>query len=377
MEVKYLRAITRRIGEYQVQHPWLVLGGVLALTIALLPGLFLVFFDTSNENFLPENDPVVEDLFAIGSDFGALDTMEILFLTDAADPGPIADLRDIAFLRRVEQMAGGIEKIGYVNRMITPATLLREKNNGAFPTSQTQVNRWIEEDERLRAFFSKDYSAMRVTVEGDSFGFEAPVTAAAIKELQGHIEATGLPSGITYKVWGNNLQFVELDRNLSSGAVFTTLLGFLVIFLLIFGFYRSFLVAVVGIVPIVLALLWTVGAMGYIHLPFTVLTTGFIPLVMGLGIDYSIHIVHNTKVLQRHGHKIEDAVVETMDEIGEAIAASMITTAIGFASLLLASLLVTQRLGMTLSLSVFFIFIGTLVIVPPVLVIQDRFKNRK
>ena len=61
-----------------------------------------------------------------------------------------------------------------------------------------------------------------------------------------------------------------------------------------------------------------------------------------------------------------------MEEVGEALFASTITTGIGFSSLILASLLITQRLGLTLTLSVLCIFAGTILIIPPVLLLKER-----
>ena len=64
--------------------------------------------------------------------------------------------------------------------------------------------------------------------------------------------------------------------------------------------------------------------------------------------------------------------METMGDIGESLIGASLTTAIGFLSLTLASLLITQRLGITLALSTIYVFLSCIVIVPPVLLLKER-----
>lgn len=372
MEVKIFRQLLRTLGEYQLRHPVGVLLAVVVFTALLVPGLFMVYFDTSNENFLPEGDPVVEDLFVVGSEFSALSSMEILFLSDAPSPKSAVDLRDPVFLARADRIALSIREIGYIDDVDSPTFLLKAANDGILPTDLEDVKALLAANPRIAGYFTNDYSAMKMTLTAGDFGSDAVSSERIVRELDAHVESVPLPEGIRAKIWGNDLQFIELDRNLAQSMGLTTFLGFAIIFLLVLAFYRSWIVAVFSIIPIIVSLVWTIATMGYIGLPFTVLTSGFIPLVMGLGIDYAIHITHSTRVLTREGHSLENAILETMDDIGESIFASTLTTVIGFLSLLLASLLITQRLGLTLALSVFYIFIGTIVMLPPILIIQQR-----
>lgn len=121
------------------------------------------------------------------------------------------------------------------------------------------------------------------------------------------------------------------------------------------GTYRSALVGLIALTPIVLALVWTISTMRLIDLPFTGLSVTIFTMVMGIGIDYSIHLVHRIKE-ERKSHKIEDAVVIAVTNVGDSLfsATATATTTVCFASLTLASLLAVDRLGRTLSLGVIF-----------------------
>lgn len=372
MEVEYIRRMTRKLGEFQVKHPWLVLIGVLLFTIVSIPGLSLVYFDTSNENFLPENDPVVESLFVVGTDFGGgFNSLTILFFADKTGENPSIDLRDPIVLQKIDRAAKSLEQLDYVNTVESPASALAALNNGVLPQDKHHIEAIIEQNPNIQTFFNSDYSIARIQITAN-FGEQAPQFSKQFDEISYLIESVDLPFGVTYKIWGDLVQFKELDENLGSAFGLSTMLSFAMIFLLYLLFYRSFVVSLFSIFPIMLALVWTIGTMGYINLPFTYLTSGFIALVIGLGDDYSIQLVHHIKHLRKEGHTIEHSIVETMGEIGEGIFAGMLTTLIGFFSLILASLLVTQRLGLTLALSVFFIFSACILLIPPVLLLQEK-----
>ena len=376
MEVAFLRKITRKIGEIQVAHPFAVLAAVIVFTLAILPGMGLLYFDTSNENFLPEDDPVVESLFFVGSDFGGFSSLQVLFFAETEGKEKTLDLRDPGFLKKADQIAQLMTGIEYIEGVTTPVTALKRYNNGVLPADLQTVKEIIADHPEIALAYNDDFSLMRITVSAVDFGTDDAEQARNLREMQVHLDSVSLPDGVQAKLWGDLVQFIELNNNLGSDLGFTTMLAFLSIFILIVIFYRSIVSGIMAIVPIAIALVWTVGTMGYINLPFTMLTSGFIPLVMGLGIDFSIHLIHGIKHLQKEGKSIEIAIVDTLEETGEAIAASTITTSIGFFSLVLASLLVTQRLGMTMTLSVIFIFVGCIVIIPPILLLQERLLNK-
>src|SRR3989338_3934845 len=114
MEVEYVKAFTSGLGRLQVKHPLLVLAAAAVFTIIIFPGLFKVYFDNDNDNFLPENDPVVETLFLVDSEFGGNAGMSLLFFGDRDARDQSVDLRDPEFLRKSDLYAKNLEAIGYV-----------------------------------------------------------------------------------------------------------------------------------------------------------------------------------------------------------------------------------------------------------------------
>lgn len=65
--------------------------------------------------------------------------------------------------------------------------------------------------------------------------------------------------------------------------------------------------------------------MGFFRVPFTQLSTGIIALILGIGIDFAIHLVDNIKRNLKE-YPLEESVKRTLQESGSAIFLSSFTT---------------------------------------------------
>ena len=115
--------------------------------------------------------------------------------------------------------------------------------------------------------------------------------------------------------------------------------------------------------------------MGFFSVPFTSLSTGIISLVLGIGFDFSIHLVDSIKTYSKR-MEFSKEVFETMNTSGKAIFLASLTTSVGFLALTFASLLGTQRLGWSLAFSMISVFIVTILFVPSMLSLLNKREER-
>lgn len=125
----------------------------------------------------------------------------------------------------------------------------------------------------------------------------------------------------------------------------------------------------VNVAPIVITLTWLAGSMRLLGLPFNALTATILSIAIGLGIDYSAHLVHRFADEYEENEHIEDALEETVRGTGGALAGSMLTTSSGTAVLALAITPVLGQFGLLMALVVFFSFVSSLLITPSAAVI--------
>ncbi|MFB6234892.1 MAG: RND family transporter [Halopenitus sp.] len=124
-------------------------------------------------------------------------------------------------------------------------------------------------------------------------------------------------------------------------------------------------------VPIAVAVGAIAGSMRLLGISFNAFTATILALTIGLGIDYSVHVVHRY-VDERRTTDAYTALDRTARGTGGALAGSMLTTASGIGVLMLAVLDVLGQFGLLTGLSIVYSFIASLLVLPSVLVVWDR-----
>ena len=380
----WTHAFLSRLGSIQTKSPMLIIMGVLIFTAVVVPGATKLYVDTDNANWIPEGDPVIEAFNDIKSYFGGTEQLNLLVMADpnypssSDDPLLVNDMRHPEVLRSVALLDKSLEELEYISFVSSPTDDILAFNSQILPNELENVKNIIESRPFIAQRFNEDFSIIKLSAASDSFG--KPGTneqEVHYQEILNEIDTISFPEGIQVVPQGGIANFIELSANLSKDIGKTTLIGFLFVIIIASLMYRSFTVGMLSFIPIIFSILWAVGIMGYIGLPFTVLTSGMLAIVMGMGIDFSIHLVHNTKEWLKEGHSIEESVIHALTGTGEAIMVATVTTVVGFLSLALASLLVTRRLGFTLAIAIGMSFLACMLIVPAVLTIEHRIKNKK
>ena len=361
-----VRYALRSIALFQTRSPVLVIVVALALTAAIAPFATQSRMDESSENWIPEDCAIITAFQSMWSDYSGTDTVTVAIILDNA--GTVSDLADPDVLKSVHRLAMVFGATEIIETVDSATFAMIAANDGHLPQTLYTSKKIIEENPDIRSKFNRDYSVMRFDVAGTS------IESVDMPAIEQEVGTVSFPDGVSVHLVGMGPMDAALGKQMESEMGFTTIAGFILVFVVASLFYRSALVGLIAITPIVLALVWTIGTMGLIDLPFTALSVTIFTMVMGIGIDYSIHLVHRIKE-ERKLHKIEDAVVIAVTNVGDSLFSATATTTVCFASLTLASLLAVDRLGRTLSLGVIFCFFAALFMVPAILVIEDKVRE--
>ncbi|ELZ26057.1 rnd superfamily exporter, partial [Halogeometricum pallidum JCM 14848] len=133
-------------------------------------------------------------------------------------------------------------------------------------------------------------------------------------------------------------------------------------------------IALANLLPIVVSVAGVAATMRLLGISFNAFTATILSLTIGLGIDYSVHVVHRF-VDERKGADLHTALRRTVVGTGGALMGSMFTTAFGIGVLVLSLLSVLGQFGVLTAVSIVYSFLTSLVILPSALVIWDRFAN--
>ena len=93
-------------------------------------------------------------------------------------------------------------------------------------------------------------------------------------------KATGTPLGL--------YEFVDI---LLRGYIKAAIWAFLVIMILIFADFRSGCATLFTLLPLIVGMIWMVGAMTLFRIPFNPANIMVLPLLVGIGVAYGIYVV--------------------------------------------------------------------------------------
>ncbi|PKK85813.1 MAG: hypothetical protein CVT48_03865 [Thermoplasmata archaeon HGW-Thermoplasmata-1] len=142
-------------------------------------------------------------------------------------------------------------------------------------------------------------------------------------------------------------------------------LGFLFIILLVA--FRNIRSVVISGTTLLIGVVWTYGIMGYAGIPLNTLNLTIVPLIMGVGIDYTIHMMNEFIEHKAEGCSDHEAFRLAGNRAGLAMYIATLTTVMGLVVMIFSPSLLMAQLGFLSALAIVFIYFLTLVFIPAAL----------
>ncbi|MEE9574301.1 MAG: MMPL family transporter [Candidatus Neomarinimicrobiota bacterium] len=152
--------------------------------------------------------------------------------------------------------------------------------------------------------------------------------------------------------------FNTLMDEIGEDGKFATKLALLVIFIVLLIDFRNIKKVILAMTPLIIGVVWMVGVMEITGLQITLLNIMAIPMIIGIGIDDGVHIVHRYQIEGRDAHK------PVFASTGRAILLTSITTMLGFGSLWFATYRGLGSMGIALFIGVGMCFFATAIVIP-------------
>lgn len=137
--------------------------------------------------------------------------------------------------------------------------------------------------------------------------------------------------------------------------------------IILFLFFRSFVIVGYSLVIVIIGVVWSIGIMELFGYKITVLSGLIAPLIMVIGLPNCIFLINKYQSeYNAHKNKIK-AIKRSVETIGISLFLANITTAIGFAVLYFTKSSMLVEFGIVSSISVMATYFITLILVPIVL----------
>jgi len=344
-----LRRVFREAGRLIASHPALTLGLAIALVFVGFAGASQVTSVTGNEAFTGEN-PTLEEYQE------AFDRSTVAVLVDG-------DVTDPSTLRAIDRFDRRMSGVDDVERVVSPADRVRGVYSG-IPGSSASIR---------EVTGSQDSAIVNVVIRPDTSQEEERAVYEKALEAK---EWAAFPAGVDVTVTGPPAFSAQLSQLIgqSTGQLLMLSIGMIIVAL--YFIFRGVRLRLLPIVAVFTGVIYTFGAIGFAGIPNSTLTSAVFPILIGLGIDYSVQF-H-----ERYEEELEDkppseALPEAVGGIGPAVLVAMLAAAAGFGATWVSTIGTPAFVwfAQTSIFGVLLTFLTAMIVLLPVLTLYVRYRG--
>jgi hydrophobe/amphiphile efflux-3 (HAE3) family protein len=209
---------------------------------------------------------------------------------------------------------------------------------------------------------SKFASVATNDIEAFNEGMKSFIAENSTENCQ--IELTGMPP-----------IYVKLNKSLVNSQLSSLVIALLMVLLIVGLILRSALKGLFATIPVIATIIVLFGFMGLTGIPLDIATVLVASIALGIGIDYSIHIITGFNYRLEESGDVQKAIEETIMTSGKAIVINVTSVSAGFLVLMFSQLVPLQNFGLLVAISMFGSGFGALTLLPVVLILANRKKS--
>jgi len=337
------------VGSRIERHPVAVLAVAALLVVAALGGAAQITSVTGNEAFTAD-DPTLE---RFGETFDR-STVAVLVRGSVTDP------RTMRAIDRLDRRLTAREN---VETVVSPADRVRAAY-GTIPGDEARIARVVESEDA--AFVSV------VLAPGLSQAEQRPVYDDTVDA----VAWAAFPAGADVTVTGQAAFSAQLSAAIQSSTQQQLGLAVGLMVVALFFLFRGVRLRLLPVVAVFVGVVYTFGAIGYAGVPNSTLTSAVFPILIGLGIDYSVQF-HGRYEEELADAPPAEALPRALAGVGPAVFVAMVAAALGFG----ATWVSTRDspafvwFAQTSIFGVLLTFLAALVVLVPVLTLWARLRG--
>ena len=157
---------------------------------------------------------------------------------------------------------------------------------------------------------------------------------------------------------------VATSTEVVSSQIFSLSGSLLAVLLMLVLIFHSFYRGVMGMIPLAFTVLFNFGIMGYSGVNLDIGTALVSSIVIGIGVDYSIHYLSRMFSEITQGADLQDAIASTVRRSGKAITSNAVTVGFGFLALGVSEFLPLVTLSWMIWLTLNISALATMILLP-------------
>ncbi|MEA3559450.1 MAG: MMPL family transporter, partial [Candidatus Thermoplasmatota archaeon] len=190
---------------------------------------------------------------------------------------------------------------------------------------------------------------------------EGPRGGLLLDELEKDLEPLEGLDGVKISYSGFTFERYQMITEMTDGMIVSTFFTALLCTIVVIVLMRSVKFGLITALPIMFVIGWVLGSMYLLGYTLNMVTATITSMTVGIGVDYSIHLMERFRQEKRaNGHSM-DTMVRTIRTTGSSLVAAGLTTLAGFMVMAFSSIGLYRSFGVLASLMVFFSLVSTII----------------
>jgi predicted RND superfamily exporter protein len=366
-------------GNFFIKYKIVVIIGTIIVIAIMINGIKHVKVDSNPINYYKQHEKIRIDSEAISAGFGGTAQLSVLVEGNPFNPEVLKD---------VENLSNHLEQYPLVSQTTSMVDLIKTIHlafNGGDSTYYV-----IPDDEELLAQYVFLYSLTggetNLTALIDDVDFpeythliarikeiNTPMISKIVEETEQYIKQN-ISTDDSITLSGTAVMLGTLAQLIVKGQMISLIISLVVMFIIMTIVFRSLLGGLISVIPLISAITIVFGFMGYANIHLDVATAMLSSILIGVGIDYTVHFLWHIKEHIREGQDLTTSVFTTLRLSGKGITFNAISVIIGFSVLLLSVFVPVNFFGLLILLSIGMCLLGALALLPAIIsLLQPKF----
>ena len=188
-----------------------------------------------------------------------------------------------------------------------------------------------------------------------------------IKNLTMYINENFNSDAYQVSISGILILYNNMLQSLFDSQIKSLLIVMVGIFFMLSALFRSLQIALVTIVPNIIACFTILGTMGLLNIPLDLMTITIASITIGIAVDNCIHYVYRYKEYFNQTNNHLETIALCQNTVGRAIQNTSFTIIAGFSILIFSNFYPTIYFGIFTAMAMFIALLGSLTLLPTLL----------
>ena len=366
-----------------IANPAKIFAGFVIAALLSFIGINKLVIETNTIEDLPKDDPLRAAFEYVDDRMGGSLAIELVVDTHRPD-----GIKDLALLKKVEKLQAMLNEHPLVNQTDSILDQLKQLHRALrnddpdqyrLPNSNSQVSEYLllyesGGGQQMEKFVSFTYDQLRVQVRTRT------INLGQIRVLQKAVDdfvAQEFDDSVTVYSAGTMPMFERIGTLIAEGQRNSFILAFIAITIVMILMLRSVKLGMIAMIPNVLPVAFTLGAMGWVGAHLNMVGMVLAPMIIGVAVDDTVHFFVRYRRYFLETLDYDKAYRKTISTVGRPLLFTTLVLVAGFSGFLMSIFAGPRNFAWSSMLAFSSAILAEFMLVPVLLKWLKPFKSSK